>query len=184
MVLLKNDGTLPLSNATRKLALIGPWANVTTLMQGSYFGNAPFLISPLLGAQQAGFDNVEYVLGANVTTANDTSGFAEALAAAERADAVVFAGGLDETVEVEGLDRVTVAWPGNQLDLVKQLAEIGKPLIVAQFGGGQVDDSALKADPGVRTTPLRNCVPTLYSGRLETDLPSFYRHKHRSMSNR
>ncbi|PIL26674.1 hypothetical protein GSI_11250 [Ganoderma sinense ZZ0214-1] len=148
MVLLKNDGTLPLAKHVRKLALIGPWANATTLMQGNYEGVAPYLVSPLLGAQQAGFE-VEYVLGTGVTTVNDTSGFAAAVAAASEADAIVFAGGLDETVERESIDRLNVTWPGNQLDLVKELAAVGKPLVVAQFGGGQLDDSTLKANHAV-----------------------------------
>ncbi|KAH9913342.1 beta-xylosidase [Epithele typhae] len=142
MVLLKNDGTLPLSPRIQKLALIGPWVNATTLMQGNYFGAAPFLVSPLLGAQQAGFD-VEFVLGATVK-GNDTSGFAAAVAAAKSADAVIFAGGLDETLEDEALDRLNVTWPGVQLDLVAELEKVGKPLIVAQFGGGQLDDTVLK----------------------------------------
>ena len=126
-------------------------------MQGNYFGFAPYLVSPLLGARQAGFE-VEYVFGTNVTTVNDTSGFPAAIAAARRADAVVFAGGLDETVERESLDRLNVTWPGNQLDLVRELAAVGKPLIVAQFGGGQLDDSALKADRAVRELFLRRLV--------------------------
>ncbi|KAH9913340.1 beta-xylosidase [Epithele typhae] len=133
MVLLKNDGTLPLSQRVQKLALIGP---------GNYFGTAPFLVSPLLGAQQAGFD-VEFVLGATVK-GTDTSGFAAAVAAAQSADAVIFLGGLDESLEEEALDRLNVTWPGVQLDLVAELEKVGKPLIVAQFGGGQLDDTALK----------------------------------------
>ncbi|RDX51851.1 glycoside hydrolase family 3 protein [Lentinus brumalis] len=148
MVLLKNDGVLPLSKRIRKLALIGPWANATRLLQGNYFGVAPFLVSPLLGAQQAGFE-VEYVFGTNVTTRNDTSGFPAAVAAAKRADAVIFAGGLDETVEREEVDRLNVTWPGNQLDLVAELERVGKPLVVAQFGGGQLDDTALKSSRAV-----------------------------------
>ena len=149
IVLLKNDGTLPLAaDGMRKLALVGPWGNATTALQGSYFGVAPFLVSPLQGAQQAGFD-VEYVLGTKIST-DDTSGFAEAVAAAGRADVVIFAGGLDETIEAEQLDRLNVTWPGNQLDLVARLASVGKPLVVLQFGGGQVDDSPLKADSRVR----------------------------------
>ncbi|KAI0778756.1 glycoside hydrolase family 3 protein [Trametes elegans] len=143
IVLLKNDGVLPLSRRIRKLALIGPWANATQLMQGNYQGVAPYLVSPLLGAQQAGFD-VEYVLGTNVTTRNDTSGFPAAIAAAKAADAVIFAGGLDETVEREEVDRLNVTWPGSQLELVAELERVGKPLIVTQFGGGQLDDTALK----------------------------------------
>ena len=91
---------------------------------------------------------MESVLGTSIT-GNDTSGFAAALEAAGRADVVVFAGGLDESVEAEQLDRLTVTWPGNQLDLITQLASVGKPLVVVQFGGGQVDDSALKANTKV-----------------------------------
>ncbi|KAM5530909.1 hypothetical protein V8D89_015441 [Ganoderma adspersum] len=135
IVLLKNDGTLPFSPSVRKIALVGPWGNATTAMQGNYFGVAPFLISPFQGAQEAGFE-VEFRLRGG-------------LEAAGRADVVVFAGGLDESVEAEQLDRLTVTWPGNQLDLVAQLADVGKPLVVVQFGGGQVDDSALKANTGV-----------------------------------
>ena len=151
-MLLKNDGTLPFNKSIRKLALIGPWANATTVMQGNYFGVAPFLISPLLGAQRAGFE-VVYAIGTNVT-GNDTSGFAEALTAAKSADAIIFAGGLDETVEAESLDRLNVTWPGMQLDLVAELEKVGKPLVVTQFGGGQVDDTALKSNDRVRLSPL------------------------------
>ncbi|KAI0828925.1 glycoside hydrolase family 3 protein [Trametes gibbosa] len=143
MVLLKNDGILPLSKRVRKVALVGPWANATQLLQGNYFGIAPYLVSPLQGAKDAGFE-VEYVQGTGVTTRNDTSGFASAVAAARRADTIIFAGGLDETVERESIDRLNVTWPGNQLDLIAELERVGKPLIVAQFGGGQLDDTALK----------------------------------------
>lgn len=40
IVLLKNDGSLPLSpNNTKSLAVIGPNANVTRVMIGNYAGN-------------------------------------------------------------------------------------------------------------------------------------------------
>ena len=38
IVLLKNDGTLPLSSSLKLLALIGPWGMATTQMQGNYYG--------------------------------------------------------------------------------------------------------------------------------------------------
>ncbi|KAG5723402.1 putative exo-1,4-beta-xylosidase bxlB [Termitomyces sp. T112] len=142
IVLLKNDGTLPLDTSIKKLALIGPFANATTQMQGNYQGIAPFLISPLQGAMNAGYQ-ATFVAG---TTISDTStaGFAAAVAAAQSADAVIFAGGIDDTVEHESGDRTTIVWPGVQLDLIAALEAVGKPLVVLQFGGGQVDDSALK----------------------------------------
>ncbi|KIJ64903.1 glycoside hydrolase family 3 protein [Hydnomerulius pinastri MD-312] len=147
IVLLKNDGTLPISSSVKNIALIGPWANATNEMQGNYFGVAPYLISPLMGAMQDGY-NVTYVFGTNITS-NDTSGFAAAVAAAKEADLVIYAGGIDETVESEGNDRNYITWPGNQLDLVAELQAVGKPLVVVQFGGGQVDDTTLKGNASV-----------------------------------
>ena len=55
LVLLKNNNkALPLDlNQLRnkKIALIGPAVNATLLMQGIYYGQAPYLISPLMGFQ-------------------------------------------------------------------------------------------------------------------------------------
>lgn len=147
IVLLKNDGTLPLSRSVKNIALIGPWANATTQMQGNYAGIAPYLISPLMGAIQDGY-NVTYVLGTDIST-TDTSGFAAAVAAACEADAVIYAGGIDLTIEAEGNDRINITWPGNQLELIGELQAVEKPLVVVQFGGGQVDDTTLKSNASV-----------------------------------
>ncbi|KAI0066953.1 glycoside hydrolase family 3 protein [Artomyces pyxidatus] len=147
MVLLKNDGTLPLAKKTKTIAVIGPWANATNQLQGNYNGIAPFLVTPLEGFKTAGF-SVNFANGTGISS-NDTSGFAAAIAATSHADAIVFVGGIDETIESEGNDRMNITWPGNQLDLIGELAKQGKPLVVIQMGGGQVDDSALKANPAV-----------------------------------
>ena len=99
-MLLKNDGTLPLS-VKGVLALIGPWAAATTQMQGNYAGVAPYLHSPLYAAQQAGF-SVAYAQGADINSDN-TTGFAAALAIAKEADAIVYLGGIDDSVEAESM---------------------------------------------------------------------------------
>ncbi|KAJ7217844.1 glycoside hydrolase family 3 protein [Mycena pura] len=148
IVLLKNDGTLPLKKQLKKLALIGPWAEATDEMQGNYFGVAPFLISPLMGATNAGYE-VNFVAGVQSVLDTSTDGFADAITAAQDADLIVFAGGIDESVEAEGLDRTTIVWPGAQLQLIQQLAGVGKPFVVLQFGAGQVDDSWLLASKAV-----------------------------------
>lgn len=100
IVLLKNDGVLPLSSAVKNVALIGPLANSTTQMQGNYQGVAPYLHSPLYAANAAGL-NVTYALGTYVT--NGTSGVVEAMEAARNADVVIYVGGIDVTVEAESL---------------------------------------------------------------------------------
>ncbi|KIM98703.1 glycoside hydrolase family 3 protein [Oidiodendron maius Zn] len=144
IVLLKNDGTLPLSKAVRSIALIGPWANATTQLQGNYFGKPPYLISPLAAAKSAGFQ-VNFALGTSISSSS-TGGFSDALTAAKKSDAIIYIGGIDNTVEAEGMDRETLTWPGNQLDLVQQLSQVGKPMVVLQMGGGQVDSSSIKAN--------------------------------------
>ncbi|PNP38530.1 glycosyl hydrolase family 3 N terminal domain-containing protein [Trichoderma gamsii] len=149
MTLLKNDGTLPLSRTLSNVAIIGPWANVTTQMQGNYAGTAPFLVNPLDVFQQK-WGNVKYAQGTAINS-GDSSGFSAALSAASSSDVIVYLGGIDITVENEGFDRGSIAWPGNQLDLISQLANLGKPLVIVQFGGGQVDDSSLLSNPNVRS---------------------------------
>jgi beta-D-xylosidase 4 len=157
MVLLKNDQTLPFK-AGLKVALIGPWGNATVAMQGNYFGTPPFLISPLAGGVAAGY-SVTYVEGTTIA-GTSTSGFAAAVAAAKAADVIVYAGGIDNTIEAEGVDRSTIVWPGVQLTLIQMLATAGKPLVVVQFGGGQVDNTALKSN--VAVGPLHNLFPSRY----------------------
>lgn len=148
-VLLKNDGTLPLSNSTRSVALIGGWANATWQMLGNYYGKAPYLTS-LLEAFQDSSLTVNYALGTNITT-DTKDGFQDALDAAKNSDTIIFAGGIDNTLEAEAMDRMNITWPGNQLDLINELSQLGKPLIVLQMGGGQVDSSSLKSNKNVNS---------------------------------
>ena len=149
ITLLKNDGTLPMSKKIKSIALIGPWANATLQMQGDYAGIAPYLLSPLAAAQASSL-KVNYAFGTNISS-ETTSGFAAAIKAAKASDAIIFAGGIDNTVEFESSDRLDLKWPGNQLDLVAQLANLGKPVVVLQMGGGQVDSSSLKTNKKINS---------------------------------
>ncbi len=138
IVLLKNDGLLPLSlQNNSSIALIGNWANATQQMQGNYFGQAPYLHSPLYAAQQLGII-INYV-----------SGQGDPATAVSQSDIIIFAGGIDDSVESEGMDRVSISWTGAQLDMIGQLASYGKPMIVLQMGGGQIDSSPIKNNPNI-----------------------------------
>ncbi|KAL4874572.1 glycoside hydrolase superfamily [Aspergillus karnatakaensis] len=146
-VLLKNiDKTLPLrSNGT--VALIGPYINFTTELQSNYAGPARYIPTMIEAAEQLGYT----VLAAEGTEINSTStkGFENALSIAEEADVTIFFGGMDNSIEEESLDRTQIDWPGNQEELIIRLAEIGKPLTIVQFGGGQLDDSELLSNENV-----------------------------------
>ena len=146
-VLLKNDGTLPLAlDQVGSVALIGPWAQATTQMQGNYAGPAPYLISPADAATTLGLDYT-YVLGSGISSSDSSA--EEAIQAASSADTIIYMGGIDNTIEAESLDRTDIAWPASQLDLIRSLAALGKPLVVVQFGGGQVDDTEPLANESI-----------------------------------
>ncbi|TDZ16578.1 putative exo-1,4-beta-xylosidase bxlB [Colletotrichum orbiculare MAFF 240422] len=146
-VLLKNDGVLPLpKEAKQKYALVGPWVEATTQMQGNYFGPAPYLLSPYRAAQDLGIE-FTYTLGSRMNGSDDS--FEEAMASAKNADTIIFMGGVDNTLEAETLDRKTLAWPQPQLELLRALSALGKPIVVLQFGGGQVDDTELLANASI-----------------------------------
>lgn len=142
ITLLKNDGLLPLENTKPQstVALIGPYANATKLLQGNYFGTAKHIISPQEAFQKQW--KTKYAQGTTINS-NDTSGFDAALAVARSSDIIFYFGGIDNTLETEGLDRTFISWPSKQLELITNLSKLGKPLVVVQFGGGQIDDTAL-----------------------------------------
>ena len=148
LVLLKNDGTLPLSQDTRSVALIGPYANATDQLLGNYAPNPRHIVSLREAFGNNSF-STNYAFGTGISSMNDS--FAQALSAARNSDVIVFAGGIDNTVESEAMDREEISWPGQQLSLINQLSQLGKPVVVLQFGGGQVDDSALKSNDNINS---------------------------------
>ncbi|KAF2087560.1 glycoside hydrolase family 3 protein [Saccharata proteae CBS 121410] len=143
IVLLKNDNLLPLKlvNST-SIALIGDWANATDQMQGNYYGQPPYLHSPLYAAQQLGI-TVNYAQGPGGQGDPTTDHWLPVWDAAAKSDIIIYAGGIDNSVESEGMDRVSIAWTGAQLDVIGQLAGYGKPMAVLQMGGGQIDSSSI-----------------------------------------
>lgn len=115
-VLLKNDaGTLPLSRKP-KLAVVGRNAKATQNMQGNYYGEAPFLVSPLDGLKKhAG--SIVFDLGEDIANATKL---------VQEVDAVVLVVGLTSegqqpADEAEGHDRSSLQLPEHQDDLMRLL---------------------------------------------------------------
>ncbi|TVY71522.1 putative exo-1,4-beta-xylosidase bxlB [Lachnellula suecica] len=148
IVLLKNDGSLPLSSSVKTVALVGPLASATYQMQGNYQGAAPYLVSPCYAASQV-WTATTCTEGVAVNNA-DVVGFPGAVTSASVADAIIYVSGIDNTIESEGSDRNNITWPGEQLELISQLAALKKPLVVVQMGT-QVDSSSLVSNPGVNS---------------------------------
>ncbi|KAF1685375.1 glucan 1,4-alpha-glucosidase [Pseudoxanthomonas broegbernensis] len=72
IVLLKNDGVLPLSRDTRRIAVIGPTADDTMALLGNYYGTPAAPVTVLAGIRQALPDaEVVYARGADLVEGRD-----------------------------------------------------------------------------------------------------------------
>lgn len=74
-MLLKNiNETLPLNPATvGRMLLVGPHANATQALLGNYFGQPPFIVSPVEGIQGYGV-SASFVLGCDSVECANTTG--------------------------------------------------------------------------------------------------------------
>ncbi|MCX7874580.1 MAG: glycoside hydrolase family 3 C-terminal domain-containing protein [Melioribacteraceae bacterium] len=142
LVLLKNlDNILPLNkNLINKIAVIGPNAAIMqTDGSGSSWVEPFYKISPKEGIEKyIGSSKVLYAKGCEISGTSYSSDLNNALNYASQADVVIFFGGLDQTQEGEGFDRVnnSIELPGKQKDLIKLLSGVNKNLIVVLISGG------------------------------------------------
>lgn len=141
IVLLKNDGVLPLSRSVRSVAVIGPLADSGQILGGwSAMGKHEEAVTLRQGiASKLGTDvTVTAVAGCDIDS-TDESGFAEALAAAEAADVVILALGEREDMSGEAGSRVFLNVPGVQQKLAEEVMKLGKPTVLVLFNGRPLD---------------------------------------------
>lgn len=157
MVLLKNDGLLPLKKEKlTSIAVIGPNANSRDALVGNYVGTSSQYITPLEGIQQYVGDDVRvyYSEGCHLyhdkveALAHVKDRFAEAVIAAEQADVVVLCLGLDATIEGEqgdagneyaSGDKIDLRLPGLQQELLETVTAVGKPVVLLLSAGSAMD---------------------------------------------
>ncbi|RYP51943.1 hypothetical protein DL768_002819 [Monosporascus sp. mg162] len=142
IVLKKNDGLLPLEDDNASIALIGFWSNGTTAMLGGYAGPPPYFHGPLVAAESLGRSTFIATGPIAETTSDQDTWTGPALEAASQADIVIYFGGNDLSIEAEGRDRTSIAWPSAQLALIEDICALGKPCIVVELGN-QNDDTPI-----------------------------------------
>ncbi len=158
LVLLKNDGILPLDRSKiTRIAVIGPNGNSTSMLHGNYNGTASHPISILNGIEQLAGKNIEvtFAQGCPITSKtnrgiaawsrqdNDTTRSlpelnAEALSNATNADLIIYVGGITPAQEGEMFDRDSIELPEVQESLVKALHATGKPVVMVNCSGSAI----------------------------------------------
>ena len=156
LVLLKNDGVLPLAMPEGgRIAVIGPNAAVARL--GGYYGIPRATVSPLEGirALVGGRAEIIHAEGVRITEGDDwwqdqvtlsdpaenRARIAEAVEAARGADTILLFIGDTEQTSREGWadahlgDRSSLDLVGEQLELFTALQALGKPIVAVLVNG-------------------------------------------------
>ncbi len=153
MVLLENDGVLPLDNQKiRTLAVIGPNADSVLALEGNYNGTSSRYVTMLEGIRtycSAHGIRVLYSHGAGLYKEKPAGCWlAEAKTCAEQADAVIACVGLDATIEGEegdtsndfaAGDKLDLSLPACQQAMMEALASTGKPLVTVIMAGSALN---------------------------------------------
>ena len=157
VVLLKNDGLLPLNlEKIRTIGVIGPNANDRMALIGNYHGTASRYITVLEGIQDYVGDRarVLYAEGCHLYRdrveglAQPGDRLAEAQTVAEHSDVVVLVVGLNENLEGEEMhesnaggsgDKADLLLPAPQRKLLEVVAGTGKPVVLVNMTGSAMD---------------------------------------------
>lgn len=160
IVLLKNEkNTLPLKKDIKSIAVIGPNADVKSVLLGNYNGQPSKYTTFLQGVQNkvSSGTKVHYTQGCALTN-KSKDGFKEAQEIAGKSDVIIMVlgisaryegeevpenvnpnletGSLNMPVESEARgDRLHMNLPGVQEDLLEEIHKIGKPIVLVLTSG-------------------------------------------------
>ncbi len=136
MVLLKNDGILPLKKDA-KVAFVGEFARTPRFQGGGSSNvNAYKVTSALEAAETMGL-HVSFAPGYATKTPEPDAALLEAAAkTAEAADVAVVFVGITDAMESEGFDRRTLSMPENHEALVAAVSKVQKNTVVVVMCGG------------------------------------------------
>lgn len=160
VVLLKNDGILPLKHDVKSIAVIGPNADNIYNQLGDYTApqDPDKIVTVLEGirARANAETKIFYAKGCSIRDTNDAD-FESAIKAAKSADVTILVVGGSSARDFktsyestgaavvndhisdmdcgEGYDRVSLELSGLQEDLIKETAKLHKPLIIIYIEG-------------------------------------------------
>lgn len=173
-VLMKNeDGVLPLKN-NKRIAIIGPLADVRADMPAMWRDGSATTYRGLADALRDQLDGVEvaYARGCNLADdekmeynftdnknnvrGNEAELLREAIDVASGADVIIAAIGESASMSGEGASRATLELPDTQRRLIEALHATGKPVVMLLFTGRPL---ALQ-----REEPLVDAILTVWEG--------------------
>ena len=175
ITLLRNENSqLPLSPTQhfQQLAVIGPNANSTSVLEANYYGKPKSVVTVYEAIRRVAAHSI-YEKGCEIE-GGDRSGFSVACSASHNAQATILVVGNDETIAREGKgliihikknndilnfylifyclfysDRTEITLPGFQNDLIEKIEQCsgGKPIVIVIMAGAAIDISRFNRSP-------------------------------------
>jgi len=147
VIMLKNEhDILPLKPGQyKKIAVIGP--NADKVILGDYSTENPkYFVTVKEGIEKRAKKDfwVSYAEGCKITPGipgnesklnEDRKMIKKAVRVAAKSDVVVLVIGTDRSVDKEGRDRSDIQLVGKQEELINEICDLGKPVILSVFGG-------------------------------------------------
>ena len=135
-ILLKNDGILPLNiqHPTLNILITGPLADQKKEQLGTWVfdGQPEHSVTPLEAFRSL---NISYEPGLTYSRDKNKAGIAKAVAAAKKADVILFFAGEEAILSGEARCRADINLPGAQAEMMDALAATGKPVVMIVMAG-------------------------------------------------
>ncbi|MDD4516255.1 beta-glucosidase BglX [Massilibacteroides sp.] len=171
-ILLKNDnGTLPLNETIRTIAVVGPLADAPHDQLGTWIfdGDKNYTQTPLKALQKEYGDKVRILYAPGLAYSRDvkTDGIAAAVQAARNADVVLAFVGEESILSGEAHSLADLNLQGAQSELIAAVAKTGKPVVTIVMAGRPL---TIGRDADVSQAVLFNFHPGTMGGPAIADL--------------
>ena len=201
VVMLKNEGVLPLGEGVNKILVVGPMADAAYDQMGTWAldGDKTHTVTPVAALREMYGDKVEYIPCLTHPRDKSTSEFKRLAKAARKADVVLAFVGEEQMMSGEAHSLSSLDLQGAQAQMLETLAATGTPLVTVFLAGRpmtiarqvEISDAILYAwHPGTMGgKALANIISGAVnpSGKLPVtfprnvgQIPIYYNHKHTS----
>lgn len=138
-VLLKNNNILPIDNRFKSIAVVGPLADAALEQFGTWSFDAEpaHAVTPLKAITDMYGSEYKIIGEPGLTFSRDSipSHITKAVAAARKADVVLFFAGEEAILSGEAHCRADISLPGLQNELMTALKATGKPVVLVVMAG-------------------------------------------------
>ena len=201
VVMLKNEGVLPLGEGVDRILVVGPMADAAYDQMGTWAldGDKTHTVTPVTALREMYGDKVKYIPCLTHPRDKSTSEFKRMSKAARKADVVLAFVGEEQMMSGEAHSLSSLDLQGAQAQMLETLAATGTPLVTVFLAGRpmtiarqvEISDAILYAwHPGTMGgKALANIISGAVnpSGKLPVtfprnvgQIPIYYNHKHTS----